>query len=320
MGETASYDVHGVLSWNWCVWTQPRDRLKLALLDRLDWTVAALQEVSVESVQRISDRFPDADIACGVDLSVDALTPGQESPSYGCAVVVRNGAAIINAGVIAPTQDERWRSDSTPLAASLVYARVAMPSGVPIAVVAAHAPHAAGRGDDRDRRVERKVRTYLDLEAWLRQRDLPAIVGIDGNAWIDGGMRDLWRRPSADPADPQWSVGQFFCDGPRRHGLRDTYRAWLESDPARLDEVRHRRPDGPLAVTYVRGTTRKVADRFDAVMASPEFRVHSVEHDYEDSVAAGSDHSYVLAWLGLDARRKVSQVQRPGTSSPSHRG
>lgn len=299
MGEMANFDGLGVLSWNWCVWTQNRDHLKLALLDRLDWTIATLQEISVESAQLIRERFPDADIAYGVDLTDGLLSPGQEPPSYGCAVVVRHGTSIISAGVVTPTQGGKRRDDSTPLAASLVYAQVALPGGIPIAVVAAHAPHAAGRGDDRDRRVERKVRTYLDLEAWLRAQDLPTLVGIDGNAWIDGGVRDLWQQPSADPADPQWSVGQFFCDGPARHGLRDTYRYWLESDRARLDEVRRRRPDGPLAVTYVRGTTRKVADRFDAVMASPEFRVHSVEHDYGDSVAAGSDHSYVLASLGL---------------------
>jgi hypothetical protein len=50
-------------------------------------------------------------------------------------------------------------------------------------------------------------------------------------------------------------------------------------------------------VTFVRGTTRKVADRFDAIMAATTFAVQQVEHSYEDSVSAGSDHSYVLAQL-----------------------
>ena len=48
-------------------------------------------------------------------------------------------------------------------------------------------------------------------------------------------------------------------------------------------------------MTFVRGTTRKVADRFDAIMASPALAVQQVDHSYEDSVSAGSDHSYVLA-------------------------
>ena len=53
----------GVLSWNWCVWTANRDAAKLALLDRLDWSVAALQETAPESLQRITEYFPAADIA-----------------------------------------------------------------------------------------------------------------------------------------------------------------------------------------------------------------------------------------------------------------
>ena len=68
----------------------------------------------------------------------------------------------------------------------------------------------------------------------------------------------------------------------------------------RLEAVQRRRPAGPLAVTFVRGTIRKVADRFDAIMASTRLNVHHVEHNYEDAVSAGSDHSYVLATLELD--------------------
>ena len=68
----------------------------------------------------------------------------------------------------------------------------------------------------------------------------------------------------------------------------------------RLEAVQRRRPAGPLAVTFVRGTIRKVADRFDAIMASTRLNVHHVEHNYEDAVSAGSDHSYVLATLQLD--------------------
>ena len=67
--------------------------------------------------------------------------------------------------------------------------------------------------------------------------------------------------------------------------------------PARLVD---RGAAGPLAVTFVRGTIRKVADRFDAIMASTRLNVHHVEHNYEDAVSAGSDHSYVLATLELD--------------------
>ena len=173
-----------------------------------------------------------------------------------------------------------------------------MPDGSVIEVVAAHPPHSAGKGEDRAMRIERKLRTYAALERWVKGRN-NVVVGIDGNAWIDTACdKRFSTRPTPVPPDgPQLAVSKFFYDGPERHGLQDVYREWLHQDSARIDAIRSRRPLGPLAVTFVRGTTHKVADRFDAIMASPAFAVQQVEHSYEASVSAGSDHSYVLAQL-----------------------
>lgn len=40
-------------------------------------------------------------------------------------------------------------------------------------------------------------------------------------------------------------------------------------------------------------------DRFDVVMVSPSVEVTSMEHGYEDALAAGSDHAYVMADLDV---------------------
>ena len=58
----------------------------------------------------------------------------------------------------------------------------------------------------------------------------------------------------------------------------------------------------PLALTHVRGGNRPVADRFDVDMVSDGWTVERIKHDYEDAVAAGSDHAYVLAELHLSKR------------------
>ena len=71
----------GMLSWNWCVWTANRDHDKLALLGRLDWSIAALQETAPESLQRIAEHFSGADVASGCDLA--AKEHGFDA-SYGC--------------------------------------------------------------------------------------------------------------------------------------------------------------------------------------------------------------------------------------------
>ena len=57
-----------------------------------------------------------------------------------------------------------------------------------------------------------------------------------------------------------------------------------------------------MRVANVRGTVRKLEERFDAVMASERIEVIEVEHCYEASVAAGSDHSYVYAHMMVPRR------------------
>lgn len=287
----------GVLSWNWCVWTANRDHDKVALMDRLHWSVALLQETATEALARIALQFPEAEIASGRDLTNGLYGT---DPAYGASVVTRNGARILDSGLVPfDGTSSGWRPDSEPMPESMVWAHIQLVDRTELLAVAAHAPHSAGSGDDQSRRVQRKVRTYKALEQWLRDQSLPVVVGIDGNCWIDGGVDDLFGEPSV-PRGPQEEVNRFFYDGPERHGVRDVYRDWLFEDRARLQAVQQRRPNGPLAVTYVRGTTRKVADRFDAILASPDVKVRSVEHSYEDAVSAGSDHSYVCATLEVD--------------------
>lgn len=197
-----------------------------------------------------------------------------------------------------------WLERSAPHHGTLVWALVRLPDNSEVHIVSAHPAHAAGKGADRQRRVQRKLRAYAALERWIDGRD-PSLVGMDANAWIDGGRGDRlfdtdFAENDSDRANDQRDINRFFHDGSNRHGHRDAYRSWLEAAPGRMEEIRARRPEGPLAVTFVRGTTRKVADRFDIVMASPSIRVHNVTHAYDDSVAAGSDHSYVHANLELD--------------------
>ena len=302
----------GVISWNFCVWTTSRNVQKVEFLDSLDWSIALLQEVSPEALEAIQSGIPGVSVVSGVELLRAQASNPQPEPvarkvrDFGCAILARNGAVIENQGLIPSSElDPDSKSDLTrfgdaslPLIESLVQAQVELPRGTVIEAVAAHPPHSAGKGEDKAMRIERKLRTYAALERWVKSRT-NVVVGIDGNAWIDSACDDRFasRPSSVPPDDPQLAVSKFFYDGPKRHGLQDVYRQWLHQDPARLDAIRSRRPNGPPAVTFVRGTTRKVADRFDAIMASPAFAVRQVDHSYEDSVSAGSDHSYVLAQL-----------------------
>ena len=134
-----------------------------------------------------------------------------------------------------------------------------------------------------------KGRQVARFAAWLQQRPGPVIVGIDRNA-------PKWERH--DLADDQWwNDSEPLLYGTQRvHDLHDTYRTVLEESPAHAETVRQERPDGPLAVTYLRAG---IPCRYDAIYASPEFHVESVEHLWDEAREAGSDHALVRAHLTI---------------------
>ena len=58
------------------------------------------------------------------------------------------------------------------------------------------------------------------------------------------------------------------------------------------------RPDGPLAVSYIRGNKRKYTpSRYDFIYATKDIGVINVKYLYDEAIEAGSDHALVLAEL-----------------------
>jgi len=79
------------------------------------------------------------------------------------------------------------------------------------------------------------------------------------------------------------------------HKLSDSYVEYLRSrgeEPTR----------DPLAVSYKTGTPKKkqVEKRYDYIMQSSRWRVTNCEYSYEESIAATSDHSTVIADFELE--------------------
>jgi len=74
------------------------------------------------------------------------------------------------------------------------------------------------------------------------------------------------------------------------HKLSDSYVEYLRSS----GEVVTR---DPLAVSYKTGTPKKkqVEKRYDYIMQSSRWRITNCEYPYEESIAASSDHSAVIA-------------------------
>ena len=113
------------------------------------------------------------------------------------------------------------------------------------------------------------------------------MVGIDRNS-------PKWERHHlAD--DEWWNPREPLLYGADRvHDLRDVYRDVLARDPQAAARVQAAAPDGPLAVTHVRGG---VPCRYDAIYASPEFDVIEVTHLWDEARQAGSDRALVRTVL-----------------------
>jgi endonuclease/exonuclease/phosphatase family metal-dependent hydrolase len=98
-----------------------------------------------------------------------------------------------------------------------------------------------------------------------------------------------------------WPAHEPLVLGPRsdrQHDLEDAYRLWLAENPDEFNAIVTERPDGPLAITHLRGA-KEIRCRYDQVWVSPEWHVERLRHLTEESFKAGSDHALVATELRL---------------------
>jgi endonuclease/exonuclease/phosphatase family metal-dependent hydrolase len=264
-----------VVGWNLDGFTGLED--KVELLAGLAWDVCLLQEVTEASWPHLRALADEA------VWSGDHLPELISAPRYRSAVLVRGDWFVHDLGPV-PQVPSPERTATAKLERDgdrLVVASLALPPGV--------AWGDAGKGRQADR-----------IACWLRACPMPVVVGIDANT-------PKWDRPEL--ADCEWWNDQepqlFGVD--RIHDLRDVYREVLDADPQRRAEVLAEHPDGPLAVSHLRGRGgQRTACRYDHVLASPELAVRDVRYLWDEAVAAGSDHALIVASLDLRTDGRVT--------------
>ncbi|MCB0020321.1 MAG: endonuclease/exonuclease/phosphatase family protein [Anaerolineales bacterium] len=265
-----------VASWNLRYSATKRSRQLLAYLESMDWDVILLQEVS-EKAWRLLRKMEDVQALYALDGF--GIEP-QGKVHHGVAVLARNGLSLHAPQTIAGLpKDERALS-----------VRV---EGLetPFRAVTWHAPNASGEG----RSV--KMQAYTAMTAYLAQLQEPTVLGFDGNHW--NRNISLTMAASPDPGSDWYPESEFFCRQPA-HNLYDTLIAYLKNDSVGYRRLVQRRPEGPLAVSYIRGSSNKpIPDRFDYIFASEHFDTDYCEYDFEGAIAASSDHALVQADLTL---------------------
>lgn len=264
-------------SWNlrYCGVEQALRRLEL--LRNASWDLIALQEVSRHAWQAIVEgRVAEAGF-CTLDGF--GITPSGRTPR-GVALLARNGFQLQTARLI-PDLPKAERA----LAATTIA------ENVTVHIVGWHAPNAASEG------VETKMRGYRGIINWLDTLEGPTVIGFDGNHW----NRSIDLNPPYVPAseDP-WLLENRFFGSNAPHRLRDVLFDHLRQYPHEYEDIVKQRPQGPLVVSYVRGSkANPVEDRFDYIFVSQEVEVTSCSYDYTGAKAVGSDHGLVAAELRL---------------------
>ncbi|MDX1620324.1 MAG: hypothetical protein R3320_05000 [Nitriliruptorales bacterium] len=239
------------------------------LLAELEWDVCTLQEVTRDTWPELLGVLEPA----GADVAIEHLPPlAGKLPKYYSAVLVREPWTFESHGSLrdVPSPERTLVGVMRRHSVQISVASLALPPGV-----------SWGRAG--------KCRQAERIAAWLRDRALPTLVGIDANT-------PKWDRPELEDTEWWHDREAVLLGVDRAHDLRDSFRGWLEQDESRMEAVVAERPEGPLALSHRRGRGKRSNPcRYDYVLASPEFEVLHVEYRYEEAIEAGSDHAFVVA-------------------------
>lgn len=140
---------------------------------------------------------------------------------------------------------------------------------------------------------EIKPRTLKTIARWLGRQPSPLVFGIDANA-------PKTEHPDISCNKWWWEDEPLLLGATPLHGLKDSLRIFLNANPAEFARVVRARPNGPLAVSHIRGNglNRKQC-RYDFVYVSSNVRVRSVQYNFDRRIRALSDHALVTADLAM---------------------
>jgi hypothetical protein len=215
-------------------------------LNSREWDVVALQEVSRHAWEVITER--------GIaESSVYALDFFETAPlskrHHGAALLARSGFQLSTPKLVL----------GLPKAERALVARTTV-GDMPVTVASWHAPNAAGEG------VATKMQGYRGIVEWLAMVNGPIVLGFDGNHWNLSAALEPSSVPESN--DPWLLENQFFGDSPP-HRLRDAFLDYLRAHQPEYEVIKRRRPQGPLGVSYVRGSRENAIEDASIMSLSP---------------------------------------------------
>lgn len=249
----------------------------LAELSRDINTLIALQEVSPKHHEALSRFFPAASYACSFDLRPPRRYDGRNR-AMGCAVAA-TGDLHLGSRQLVP---------ETPLPERALVANVHL-GNTQLLAGSFHAITGVGY-------KKAKPIMFQAIARFLEDCGLPIVFGIDRNA----PKHDRWPLSASEWWWPGRNEEPLLFGEHAPHNCRDVFLDYLGSHPDELERAKAEYPNGPLAVTHLRGPT-KIPCRYDAVYVSPEWAVGTVAHHFDESIWELSDHALVTAEIELQS-------------------
>lgn len=265
-----------VASWNVKGWPGHLRPRQLELIDQIAPDVLLLQELTPKSFDSLIDAGWSGAHALQLLPEGHRGRARNKTVKFSCAVLARGSWQVTD-----PETNEEAPSPERWLTGRLVHQDAEIDAG------SFACPPGVVWGD-------MKTEQGRLIAQWMSRREGPVIAGVDRNGpkaeHADGAV-DLW------PPD----AGELLGPDPS-HPLRDVLTTLLDDRPELREQAVAQRPDGPLAVSFIRGRDgqKQTPSRYDAVYASDHFEVADVRYLYEEAVVAGSDHAVVLATLRLN--------------------
>jgi exonuclease III len=256
-----------------------------AILRRARPDILALQEASPSLHAQILAKRMFAWGLSSLELRPPRTTEGR-SRRLGCSLFGSPRFALRSVSTV-PTLEFPERS---------LIAR-AQSAGGAITVCSFHTPPGTNWG-------EVKPCTLTTIAQWLSKQRAPLIFGIDANC------------PKTDHPDIRqnewwWDEEALLLGVDPIHSLRDVLRVHLAKHPAEFARAVAARPNGPLAISHVRGNHRKRTDcRYDFVYATPDVEVEKVTYVFDNRIRSVTDHALIVADLQIERQTAAPKPVR----------
>ncbi|OUS97293.1 hypothetical protein CA951_02805 [Rhodococcus sp. NCIMB 12038] len=266
-------------TWNLNNAVDDRSHRQAALARRLDLDLLLVQEANPRSLGTFTEQAGFDWAVSTDDLAIMMPREGRRWPLP--VAVLGRGSRPLTARLII----------DAPLPERIIVVTLDTDIG-PLTAVSYHAPPGVNW-------KLKKVEQAQLLSRWLATVDGPIVVGADMNTPdIDHPNREAVRthwhtgmaKLNGEPGD------DIVFGGTPTHPLDDAFRCWLDDHPAELESIRKQRPEGPLAISHHTGRTSTspgTPRRYDTIWISAHLRVLLMNYDYDDALAAGSDHALV---------------------------